>query len=116
MINKELKRLILFLKFNSLVGKNILILTNTDEFRKFLIEFGVKKYKNISLNIHQTNTEVICLEYKKRYIFISYKKNKYIKKKFNYKKFNIIIGLNRKFYFDNLDKNITKINWDFTLA
>lgn len=115
-MNRKLERLILFLKFNSLIGKNLLILTNVEEYRKFLIEFGVKKHKNISLNMHKTNTEVMCLEYKKRYIFISYQKTKYIKKKFNYKKFNIIIGLNRKFYFDKMPRSTLNINWDFPLA
>lgn len=114
MIN--IKKLVLFLRFNSLIGNHILILTNEDELRKFLIEFGVKKHNGISLDLTSTNEEQISLDYGYGKIFITCMKVSKIKKKFNYQKFNTIIGINRRFHFDKLDKNITKINWDFTLA
>ena len=115
-INIDIKKLILFLKFNSLIGKHILILTNKDELRKFLIEFGVKKYNGISLDLTSTNEKQISLDYKYGKIFITCMKVREIKKKFNYQSFNIMIGLNRNFYFEKLKKDMVKINFNFPLA
>lgn len=115
-MNGKLERLILFLKFNSLIGNHILILVQENELRKFLIEFGVKEHTRIKIDLSGTNKEQISLDYGYGKIFITCMKVSKIKKKFNYQKFNIMIGINRNFHFEKLNKNIIKINWDFTLA
>ncbi len=115
-MDKEIKRLLLFINFNALTKKNIMVLVNEETLYAIYNYLKTLKKKGLSFAYtDETKTAISVFDGTKIFYITSYSKEM-IKNKFYHSNFNIVIALNdRNKILEIFKKDTLKIEWPYSI-
>lgn len=115
-MERKIKRLLLFIKFNALTGKNIMVLVNEKTLYTIYNYLKTLKKKGLYFDYtDETKTAISVFDGTKIFYITSCSKEM-IKNKFYYSNFNMVIALNdRNKILEIFEKDTLKIEWSYNI-